>query len=69
MLADEKLLYRIASTSPLIDLQQLRSLRRAALLEQAQGKPPRSYRAIFQLLKEFEQADMPADPDDEREPP
>lgn len=68
LLADEKLLYRIASTSPSIDLQQLRSLRRAALLEQAQGKPPRSYRAIFQLLKELDSADTPADPDDELEP-
>jgi ribosome-associated protein len=49
LLADEKVIYSIASTSPSIDLQHLRSLRRAALLEQAQGKPPRSYRAIFQL--------------------
>lgn len=69
LLADEKVLYRIASTSPSIDLQQLRSLRRAALLEQAQGKPPRSYRAIFQLLKELEPADRPPDPDDEQELP
>ncbi|MBP6070191.1 MAG: DUF615 domain-containing protein [Candidatus Accumulibacter sp.] len=69
LLADEKVLYEIASGSPSIDLQQLRSLRRAALLEQAQGKPPRSYRAIFQLLKELDSADSPADPDDELEPP
>ncbi|MEF8750651.1 MAG: ribosome biogenesis factor YjgA [Candidatus Accumulibacter necessarius] len=68
LLADEKVLYEIASGSPSIDLQQLRSLRRAALLEQAQGKPPRSYRAIFQLLKELDSADSPADPDDELEP-
>ncbi len=69
LLADEKALYRIASTSPSIDLQQLRSLRRAALLEQAQGKPPRSYRAIFQLLKELEPVNTPDDPDDEHELP
>lgn len=68
LLADEKVLYEIASGSPSIDLQQLRSLRRAALLEQAQGKPPRSYRAIFQLLKELDSADSPADPGDELEP-
>jgi len=68
LLADEKVLYEIASGSPSIDLQQLRSLRRAALLEQAQGKPPRSYRAIFQLLKELDSADSTADPDDELEP-
>ncbi|MEF8701009.1 MAG: ribosome biogenesis factor YjgA [Candidatus Accumulibacter sp. UW26] len=56
LLADEKVLYRLASASPSVDLQQLRSLRRAALLEQAQGKPPRNFRAIFQLLKEIDDA-------------
>lgn len=50
-LADEKLLYEIARDYPAADLQQLRSLRRAALKEQAQNKPPRSYRALFQALK------------------
>ena len=54
-LADEKVLHEIAAAAPSVDLQHLRALRRAALLEQAQGKPPRSYRAIFQLLKELEQ--------------
>lgn len=57
LLADEKTLHEIANTYPAADLQQLRSLRRAALLEQAQGKPPRSYRAIFRLLRELERAD------------
>ena len=55
-LADEKVLHEIASLYPGIDLQHLRSLRRAALKEQEQNKPPRSYRAIFQLLKELENA-------------
>ena len=53
-LADEKVLQEIATLYPSIDLQHLRSLRRAALKEQEQNKPPRSYRAIFQLLKELE---------------
>lgn len=57
LLADEKTLHEIANTYPAADLQQLRSLRRAALHEQAQGKPPRSYRAIFRLLRELERAD------------
>ena len=35
------------------DMQHLRSLRRAALKEHEAGKPPRSYRAIFQTLKEL----------------
>ena len=54
LLADEKVLHEIASLYPGVDLQHLRSLRRAALKEQEQNKPPRSYRAIFQLLKELE---------------
>lgn len=68
LMADEKVLYRIASAFPSIDLQHLRSLRRAALLEQAQGKPPRSFRAIFRFLNELEQGAPPPDSHDEHEP-
>jgi ribosome-associated protein len=53
-LADEKVLQEIATLYPSIDMQHLRSLRRSALKEKEQNKPPRSYRAIFQLLKELE---------------
>lgn len=53
-LADEKALQEIVALYPAVDMQHLRSLRRAALKEQEQNKPPRSYRAIFQLLKELE---------------
>jgi len=53
-LADEKVLHEIATLYPSIDMQHLRSLRRSALKEQEQNKPPRSYRAIFQALKELE---------------
>lgn len=56
LLADEKVLHEIASLYPSVDLQHLRSLRRSALKEQEQNKPPRSYRAIFQRLKELESA-------------
>ena len=55
LLADEKILQEIAALYPAIDLQHLRSLRRAALKEQDQNKPPRNFRAIFQLLKEADQ--------------
>jgi len=54
LLADEKVLHVIATSYPSVDLQHLRSLRRAALKEHEQNKPPRSYRAIFQLFKELE---------------
>lgn len=69
LLADEKVLYDLTQEFPSIDLQHLRSLRRAALLEQAQGKPPRSFRAIFQLLRELQPADDTADEHDERPQP
>ena len=55
-LADEKAVHEIAQRYPGVDLQHLRSLRRAALKEQEQNKPPRSYRAHFQRLKELENA-------------
>ena len=55
-LADEKVVQEIAQRYPGVDLQHLRSLRRAALKEQEQNKPPRSYRALFQRLKELENA-------------
>ena len=55
LLADEKVLGEIAARHPAADLQQLRSLRRSALKEQERNAPPRSYRAIFQLLKEIDE--------------
>ncbi|WP_263769730.1 ribosome biogenesis factor YjgA [Propionivibrio soli] len=54
LLADEKVLNGLAERYPAVDLQHLRSLRRAALKEQEQNRPPRSYRAIFQVLKSLE---------------
>ncbi len=64
LLADEKLLHGIASSYPSIDLQHLRALRRAALLEQEKGKPPRSYRALFQFLKQLDDPEVAADEPD-----
>ena len=58
LLSDEKVMHEIATLYPSIDLQHLRSLRRSALKEQEQNKPPRSYRAIFQILKELESKEL-----------
>lgn len=55
LLADEQVLFRLAKAIPGIDLQHLRMLRRNALLEQAQGRPPRFYREIFQFFKTLEE--------------
>ena len=54
LLDDEATLHGLVKQYPTLDLQHLRSLRRAALKEKEQGKPPRHYRAIFQLLKDAE---------------
>ena len=61
LLTDEKALQEIATRYPAVDLQHLRSLRRAALKEREQNKPPRNFRAIFQVLKDADQSeDTPA---------
>ncbi len=63
LLEDEAaVIAEIAHAYPQADLQQLRQLRRNALKEQEQGKPPRSFREIFRFLKELEdQKDSPHD--------
>ena len=55
LLEDEKVLSEIAGTWPHADLTHLRQLRRNALKEQEAGKPPKSFRQIFQVLKELEE--------------
>lgn len=62
LLADETVLTEIADNWPGIDIQHLRQLRRNAIKEHESGKPPKSYRAIFQILKELEE---PAAPQEE----
>ncbi len=59
LLADESALADIAAIWPGVDLQHLRQLRRNALKEQETGKPPKNYRAIFQLLQELDQQGAP----------
>lgn len=65
LLEDEKVLSEIAQTWPHADLTQLRQLRRNALKEQEAGKPPKSFRQIFQVFKELEEN---ATPEPEHEP-
>jgi ribosome-associated protein len=55
LLEDEKVLGEIAADHPAADLQQLRQMRRNALKEQADGKPPRAYRELFRQLRELEE--------------
>lgn len=52
LLTDETAaLNHITASHPQADLQHLRQLRRNALKEKEQNKPPRAYREIFQVLK------------------
>jgi ribosome-associated protein len=46
-------LAEIAADFPDADLTRLRQLRRAVLKEQAEQKPPRQFRVLFQVLKEL----------------
>ncbi|MDR1708452.1 MAG: DUF615 domain-containing protein [Candidatus Accumulibacter sp.] len=57
LLADESALTQIAALYPAIDLQALATLRRAALKEQQETRPPRHYRAIYRLLKEADEGE------------
>ncbi|MDR2638076.1 MAG: DUF615 domain-containing protein [Zoogloeaceae bacterium] len=57
-------LSEIAAAHPAADLTRLRQLRRAALKEQAEEKPPRHFRALFRALKEMETADRENPPDE-----
>lgn len=54
LLEDEKVLGTIAETWPGADLQHLRVLRRNALKEREQSKPPRAFRELFRVLRELD---------------
>lgn len=55
LLEDEGTLAEIAALWAGADLTHLRQLRRNALKEQEANKPPRNFRALFQVLKELDQ--------------
>lgn len=70
LLEDEKVIGAVAETWPHADLQHLRTLRRNALKEREQNKPPRAFRELFRVLRELdegaraaqaEQQDTPGD--------
>lgn len=65
---DEKLASEIAETWPGADLQHLRQLRRNAIKEHEQNRPPRAFREIFQILRELDDKAREADkPETEHE--
>ena len=53
LLEDEAALTELLADHPEADAQRLRALIRNALKEKELGKPPKSYREIFQVLREI----------------
>lgn len=56
LLADDKALTELLQQHPQLDGQHLRTLIRNARKEQAENKPPKAYREIFQILKQLQKA-------------
>ncbi|WP_295991777.1 ribosome biogenesis factor YjgA [Rugamonas sp.] len=54
LLADDKVLTTLLAENPELDAQHLRTLIRNARKEQAEKKPPKAYREIFQILKQID---------------
>ncbi len=65
LLASDTAVTELMAEHPEIDAQQLRTMIRNARKEQAESKPPKAYREIFQLLKELSKASAAGNVDDE----
>jgi ribosome-associated protein len=67
LLADDNALTTLLAENPELDVQHLRTLIRNARKEQAENKPPKAYREIFQILKQIEakKKAKPADGDED----
>ncbi|MEO7497507.1 MAG: ribosome biogenesis factor YjgA [Massilia sp.] len=64
LLADDKALTVLLGEHPELDGQHLRTLIRNARKEQAENKPPKAYREIFQILKDVGKKNKPAAADE-----
>jgi ribosome-associated protein len=53
LLTDDKALTTLLEEHPELDVQHLRTLIRNARKEQAENKPPKAYRELFQILKDL----------------
>ncbi len=54
LLAKDEALTELMAENPELDVQHLRTLIRNARKEQAENKPPKAYREIFQILKDIQ---------------
>lgn len=60
LLANDAALTDVLAQHPQADAQQLRALIRNARKEQAENKPPKAYRELFQMLKQLQATLTPA---------
>ncbi|HJV73480.1 MAG TPA: ribosome biogenesis factor YjgA [Noviherbaspirillum sp.] len=63
LLADDTALTDLKEKYPEVDVQQLRTLIRNARKEQAESKPPKAYREIFQILKQLQAPSAKQEPE------
>lgn len=54
LLSDDQALTELLNRHPEVDVQHMRTLIRNARKEQAENKPPKAYREIFQILKQLQ---------------
>ncbi|MFZ6709216.1 ribosome biogenesis factor YjgA [Undibacterium sp. TC9W] len=64
LLADDNALTELMAEHPHLDVQQLRTMIRNARKEQAENKPPKAYREIFQILKDLQKSKAAANADE-----
>ena len=63
LIEDESVITTLKNDYPDLDVSALRTMRRNAIKEQAEQKPPKAYRAIFQLLKSLASSDDTSTPE------
>jgi ribosome-associated protein len=63
LLANDDALTDLRTQHPGIDVQHLRTLIRNARKEQAENKPPKAYREIFQILKQLQTGTASPEPE------
>ncbi|MFZ6688414.1 ribosome biogenesis factor YjgA [Undibacterium sp. SXout11W] len=65
LLTDDNTLTELLAEHPELDVQHLRTLIRNARKEQAENKPPKAYREIFQILKQLQKSNTKDDATDD----
>lgn len=67
LLTDDTVLTQLLAEHPEIEAQHMRTLIRNARKEQAENKPPKAYREIFQILKQLQNKTAAPNDDDDIE--